>query len=625
MLPDIGNLCLYIALSICLFVSIAPILEKLGFSLQYKYYTVAWLAVFIVILISFFILIYSYIISDFSILNVVNNSHTSKPLIYKISGAWGNHEGSMLLWITAINVFTIIFCIMNRDESLGKLTLSVQAICNTFFIAFTLFISSPFTRIFPAPKNGFGLNPILQDIGLAMHPPVLYLGYVGFSISYSITISALILNKIDKFWAEIVRICSLISWCFLTAGIALGSWWAYRELGWGGFWFWDPVENASLMPWLSATALIHTINVYSKTGNLKQWSIILSIATFILSTLGMFLVRSGIVTSVHAFAADSSRGIYILSFLALLLLASTIIYMLKLNITREVTFPILSKPFFISINSLILVVAISTIIIGTIYPMILEILTGTKISVGAPYFNTVFNPMVIMLTGSCAIGSNLSWVKSKNFKKHILIFGLALISTSLFSIKINLAKEALATLGILFGLWLLFASISLLFTRDKKGSNFYNMFIGHLGFSIIVVSISMNAALNRETRTQLKIGETVNFLDYGISLSNIYYEKKANYLTQIAIIGIKSGNLKSSVKPEVRFFEVEQQQVVEPAIYKTVFSDLYITIDRIYSDQGVPVLIYYRPMIAWLWFGALLIVIAILRSAIISITNYFNK
>ena len=623
MLPDIGSLCLYIALSICLFISIAPILEKLGFSLKYKYYTVAWLAIFMAVLISFFILIYSYIISDFSILNVVNNSHTSKPLIYKISGAWGNHEGSMLLWITAINVFTIFFCIMNKDESLGKLTLSVQAICNTFFIAFTLFISSPFTRIFPAPKNGFGLNPVLQDIGLAIHPPVLYLGYVGFSISYSITISGLILNKIDKFWAEIVRICSLISWCFLTAGIALGSWWAYRELGWGGFWFWDPVENASLMPWLSATALIHTISVYSKTGDLKQWSIGLSIATFILSTLGMFLVRSGIVTSVHAFAADSSRGIYILSFLALLLLASTIIYMLKLNITREVAFPILSKPFFISANSLILVVAISTIIIGTIYPMILEILTGTKISVGAPYFNTVFNPMVIMLTGLCAIGSNLSWMK--NFKNYILIFGMALISTSLFSIKINLAKEGLATLGILFGLWLLFASISLLFTRNKKGSNFCSMVLGHLGFSIIVVSISMNAALTREIRTQLKIGETVNFLDYDITLSNIYYEKKDNYLTQIAIIGIKSSNLKTSVKPEVRFFEVEQQQIVEPAIYKTVFSDLYITIDRIYSDQGVPVLIYCRPMIAWLWFGALLIVIAILRSAIISITNYFNK
>ncbi|MDJ1407009.1 MAG: hypothetical protein MRQ13_01210 [Candidatus Midichloria sp.] len=374
------------------------------------------------------------------------------------------------------------------------------------------------------------------------------------------------------------------------------------------------------MPWLSATALIHTISVYSKTGDLKQWSIGLSIAAFILSTLGMFLVRSGIVTSVHAFAADSSRGIYILSFLALLLLASTIIYMLKLNITREVAFPILSKLFFISANSLILVVAISTIIIGTIYPMILEILTRTKISVGAPYFNTVFNPMVIMLTGLCAIESNLSWMKN-----YILIFGVALISTSLFSIKINLAKEGLATLGILFGLWLLFASISLLFTRNKKGSNFCSMVLGHLGFSIIVVSISMNAALTREIRTQLKIGETVNFLDYDITLSNIYYEKKDNYLTQIAIIGIKSSNLKTSVKPEVRFFEVEQQQIVEPAIYKTVFSDLYITIDRIYSDQGVPVLIYCRPMIAWLWFGALLIVIAILRSAIISITNYFNK
>jgi len=623
MLPDVGNLCLYVSLSLCLLLSASPLLEKLGFNLSYNYYKNSWFVIFFTILIAFFILIYSYIISDFSVLNVVNNSHTDKPLIYKISGAWGNHEGSMLLWITAINIFTIIFCLVNKDHQLGKLTLSIQSICNSFFIAFTLFISSPFTRIFPAPVNGFGLNPILQDIGLAMHPPILYLGYVGFSISYSITIAALILNKLDRFWADIVKICSLISWCFLTAGIALGSWWAYRELGWGGFWFWDPVENASLMPWLSATALIHAINVYRRTGDLKQWSIILSITTFILSIMGMFLVRSGIVMSVHSFAHDSSRGVYILSFLSLILLSSTIIYLIKSNKETKKIIQIRSMQFFISINNLILIVAVITIMIGTIYPMALEMLNGDKISVGAPYFNTVVNPMIIMLAGFCAIGSGLS----SKLNKHLIIFGISAFITAALSLKIGLT-EIMTVLGVLFGLWLFLSTTYLLFNNNHiKSRNFYNMILGHLGFSIIIISISINAGLSTESKKNLKIGETISFMDYQISLSNIFYEKRSNYLTQIAVINVKDGNSKITLNPEVRFFETEQQQTVEAAIYKTIFSDLYITVDRVYSELGVPVLIYYRPMMVWLWFGAILIVIASLRSALSAIISslYVNR
>ena len=624
MLPDIANLCLYIALSLCIFISISPIIEKTGINLKYGSYKNCWIAVFFLIFIAFFILIYSYVISDFSILNVVQNSHTNKPLIYKIAGAWGNHEGSMLLWITAINVFTIIFCLINKDESLGKLTLSIQAIGNTFFIAFTIFVSSPFTRIFPAPSNGFGLNPILQDIGLAMHPPILYLGYVGFSISYSITIAGLIANKIDKFWADIVRICSLISWCFLTAGIALGSWWAYRELGWGGFWFWDPVENASLMPWLSATILIHTITIYRKTGQLREWAIILAITTFTLSMLGMFLIRSGIVTSVHTFAVDSSRGIYILSFLALILLASLILYLKKIHIQQKVLINILSTEFFIIINNIILITSIFTIIIGTVYPMVLEIFTNTKISVGAPYFNTVFNPMIIMLSGFCALATGLLW--KKNIKKQTIFLCIAGTITASIATKFSVHHYLLSILGVFFGFWLLIATIFLLFSKIKNHNiNFYSMILGHLGFAIILISISINAVLSKEANVQLKIGDNINFAGYEVTLANVFYEKNNNYLTQIAVLNIKDGNTKITLNPELRFFEVEQQQTIESDIYKTIFADLYIAVDKVYSDSGLTILIYYKPMMIWLWFGALLIVIACARSAIIAIINYFNR
>ena len=624
MLPDIANLCLYVALSLCIFISISPILERTGITIKYTCYKNCWIAVFFFILIAFLILIYSYIISDFSILNVVQHSHTNKPLIYKISGAWGNHEGSMLLWITAINVFTVIFCLINHNETVGKLTLSIQAFFNIFFIAFTIFVSSPFTRIFPAPTNGFGLNPILQDIGLAMHPPILYLGYVGFSTSYSITIAALITNKINKFWADIVRICSLISWCFLTAGIALGSWWAYRELGWGGFWFWDPVENASLMPWLSATALIHAINVYRKTGHLREWSIILATTTFILSMLGMFLVRSGIVTSVHAFAVDSSRGIYILSFFSLILLASLILYLSKINLQQKVLVKILSIPFFISINNLILTVAIATIIIGTVYPMILEILTDTKISVGPSYFNTVFNPMIIILAGFCALTTGLLW--KKNIKNQAILLVIAIIIAVIIVIKFALKYQILAILGIFLGLWLIIATIFLLFNRDRNHNlNFYSMILGHLGFAIILIAIAINSTLSKEAHVKLKIGDDIEFAGYKISLINVFYEKKPSYLTQIAVINIKDGNTKITLTPELRFFEIEQQQKIKSDIYKTIFVDLYIAVDKIYSDSGLTMLIYYKPMMVWLWFGTLLIVIACARSAIIAIINYLNS
>lgn len=615
MIPDVGNLFLYLALICSFCIALLPVLQAIYKDIGLRPLKILWCTTFIFIVSALLCLIYSYVVSDFTVLNVVYNSHSSKPLLYKIVGSWGNHEGSMLLWISSVTFFSAAFALFVTPNKTTFLTLSLQAILNCFFISFTIFSCNPFNRVFPPPLDGLGLNPILQDIGLALHPPLLYLGYVGFSLAYSSAIAGLINNDINSNWARLIRPWVMLSWSFLTVGIGLGSWWAYRELGWGGFWFWDPVENASIIPWLTATALLHSLLVYQKTGHLRNWSVLLAIITFALSITGTFLVRSGVVTSVHAFAHDPQRGIFILIFLAVFTGASLILYALREtnNQTNNTTF--FSKITLITFNNLFLVAAAFTVILGTLYPMFLELFIGQKISVGAPYFNKIFTPFMVALCFLCLVGSQLSWQNNSmmNFVRKNYVTLLITFILTIFIIQYYHLDHPLICISIFASLWLLIVMFRLYFLsryyyRIRLTDRFYSMFFAHVGFGIIVLAISLNSALKNDLQVTMRIGESVDFNDLQIKLQNVVYDKKQNYLSQIGYFTVqKDDRIIAKMFPETRFFRVEKQQTAESAILHNLFYDVYITINEVYTNNSINVNLYYRPMMGWIWFGCILI------------------
>jgi cytochrome c-type biogenesis protein CcmF len=560
---------------------------------------------------AFLSLIVCYVISDFSVLNVVNNSHTAKPLIYKISGAWGNHEGSMLLWICSITFFSALFAYFSEDTELKKYTLVIQAFLTTFFIAFVVFTSNPFERIFPAPLNGYGLNPILQDIGLAMHPPMLYLGYVGFSLAYSGAISALILGRIDKEFAYTFRPWVMMSWSCLSLGIGLGSWWAYRELGWGGFWFWDPVENSSLMPWLTASALIHSLIVLQKYDRQKHWVLLLSIMTFTLSMIGTFLVRSNIITSVHSFAQDPRRGLFILGFLGFATSLGLLLYALKAHkfTIKEHELYFFSRPTFILFNNLFLSLAAFIVILGTLYPSVLEIVYNKKMSVGAPYFNSLIGPLSIGLLLFVNIGTQVNWQNTKVislYQANKIPFVISLIITCVICwlTKIN---GILYFLGIFFSIWLIIALITYTLAR-RISFKLLGMLLSHIGFAILVLSISLNAALEVEVEKPLKLNESLSVGKFKLTFTNIDLKKGKNYIARIAEFKVHKGNnLITTLYPETRFFPVELQQTTESAIHHALFYDLYIATGELEKSGLLMVRSYYKSMMSWVWLSGLLI------------------
>lgn len=615
MMADLGSLLLQLSMFLLILMAVQPIIAKTGIRFSYKVFTILWIIVSAMTFIAFLSLIYCYIQSDFSVLNVANNSHTAKPLIYKIAGVWGNHEGSMLLWVNAVNFSTLLFIALNHDENFGLKTLSTQSFINAFFMGFTIFASNPFIRLFPPPTEGLSLNPLLQDIGLALHPPCLYLGYVGFSIIYSMTIAALLSKKLNSSFAIIIKRCTAFSMCFLTIGITLGSWWAYRELGWGGFWFWDPVENASLMPWLSGLALLHAVNTYIKTTHMLRLTIVLSMTTFMLSILGMFLVRSGIVTSVHSFASDATKGLYVLCFLSAIFFLAVYVYKAKFQNNDPIEQTRTGMLFTLNLNTLILSVCIFTVALGTIYPMFLEILTGKKISVGAPYFNQIFNPLVILLCLVCTCAT--TYIK-KNQQKHayseIIILLLALCSCFVIH-TIEKLNFVLSFLGLFSGLCLLLSTLRI--SLSKHTHAWRSMILGHSGIAIAVIAISLNMAWSTEKTYIMQENDTVLFMKNEITLQKNNYKKIDNYITQQSVLRIfdKRSNTVFFLCPEVRLFYNEQQQTAEPDIYKKIFSDLYIATDGLYVDgKGIRVTVYYRPMMGWLFFSGFLVAFACLCS-----------
>ena len=610
----IGNYSLLLSLitSLSLLVIILINIKSLNDKLDYKIKNLIFFQFFFV-LVSFFSLIILFIISEFSNLTVYNNSHTTKPLFYKISGTWGNHEGSLLLWllILTFSIFLYFLFAKKRSNNEKFYTIIIQQIIIIGFSIFTIKTSNPFDLINPTPLNGLGLNPILQDPILAVHPPILYLGYVSTSIIFSSSLASLMVSKVDNNWAKHIKNWVFFSWIFLTAGILLGSIWAYYELGWGGFWFWDPVENVSLMPWLSLTALIHCILVLEKRDTLKSWSIILSISTFTLSVCGTFLVRSGILNSVHTFANDPDRGLYILIFLFFLIFASLIIFFIYENKLKNtnVAFGILTKESSILINNWFVMYFLAVILVGTIYPIFLEVISNHKISVGPPFFNKLIIPFLIPFLIFMSMGPNFNWIKNIKFKNKIpLIFFLILNIIIAFLILKNIGEAKLnLTLLLAASIYLFFTTFKDLIKKTKFKN--YSQQISHFGFALLILSIVMNAFLSREITTNLKVGEEINFNDNKIKFENVEINDVKNYKKLTAFFTIQENSSNFLFKPEIRIYNQPVIITSEADIKTNIFMDRFLVINLIKEDyEYFNVRYQEKPLMIWIWLSVLLII-----------------
>ena len=565
---------------------------------------------FFFVVISFLSLVFSFIVSDFSNETVFNNSHTTKPLFYKISGTWGNHEGSLLLWLLVLTLFIFIFLLRTKNQPVKYkiLTLVFQQLIIVGFFIFLIKTSNPFNYLFPVPEEGLGLNPILQDPALAIHPPILYLGYVGSSIIFSSALAATSLKMISSSWAFHIKNWILISWIYLTLGILLGSIWAYYELGWGGFWFWDPVENVSLMPWLALTTLLHCIMVLERKSILTSWIIILSIATFTLSMCGTFLVRSGILNSVHTFANDPERGLFILIFLFVLIFLSLFIFFFfhkdeKLN---KPSFSFLSKETSILINNWFMMYFLSVVLIGTIYPIFLDVISSEKISVGPPFYHKLIIPFLIPFLLMMAIGPKLKWIKSRlNDKIYLILLLLGSILLAFLILKNFNQNFLINTILISSALYLFFVTIRDFFIRKFEN---ISQNIAHFGFSLLILSILFNNLFSSEIITNLKVGETFDNSKTKIIFESVDQKKEKNYESIIANFKIQSSDgKKDKLSPELRIYNQPVIATSEADIKTTLMSDKFIVINLVQNQDFFNVRYQVKPFMLWIWISVILI------------------
>jgi cytochrome c-type biogenesis protein CcmF len=610
MINQLGNYSLYVALLISIFVisKTSLTLRKSSITLSGNIFSLISVQS-IMVIISFLTLIYAFVTSDFSNETVYNNSHTTKPLFYKISGTWGNHEGSLLLWLLVLTIFLFIFIVesKNLSQRYRTLTLFFQQIIIFGFLLFILFTSNPFSNLFPIPNEGTGLNPILQDPALAIHPPILYLGYVGTSIIFSSALAAIISGSINKSWASHIKKWVLVSWVFLSIGILLGSIWAYYELGWGGFWFWDPVENVSLMPWLCLTALLHTIFTLEKRDIFHSWAVILSITTFALSMSGTFLVRSGILNSIHTFANDPSRGVFILCFLFILIFLSILIYFfyqktIKENLTKPY---LISKETAVLLNNLFMMFFLSVVLIGTVYPIFLEVINNEKISIGPPFYHKLLIPFLIPFLFFMAIGPNIKWINDKigkiNFTQ-VSIFIISIIVSYFFVKKYGVSYLLSLPLFIL-SIFLFFITIKDFFGKKVNISQK----ISHFGFSLLILSILLNGVLSKEFSSNMKVGDERKFLNKTIKFESIKVIKEQNYQSLIGEFNIKDENNSLSLKPELRIYDQPQTITSEADISSTIFSDNFLVFNVLKNDGFYNVRYQIKPFMIWIWISVILI------------------
>ena len=624
LLIDFGHLTLVLCLFSSIFLMLLPIFNS-QFENDFLLKTVKPITKlsFIFSLISFIILMIGFIFSDFSIDLVAQHSHTLKPLIYKISGTWANHEGSLLLWILILQFFAFLLTYSSVPILFLSKVLSIQGAVSSAFLALCLFSSNPFLRSNTFPTQGAGLNPILQDLGLAFHPPILYVGYVGLSVSFSFSIAALISGGIDRIWAKWVRPWIMIAWVMLTLGIGLGSFWAYYELGWGGWWFWDPVENAAIMPWLLTTALIHSVMVLENRNQLKAWTILLSILSFSFSILGTFIVRSGIITSVHSFATDPKRGLIILSILGIFTIIPLTLYVFKKNLfNTHRNFNIISKESTLIINNFFLVVSTLIILTGTLYPLGLEYFTNKQITVGPPYFISTLTPIMLIIMLFMGLGPIINW-RENTFRNSILkILPSIILSFLLFFILIvfySLSFSAL--LGYTFAGWI-FANVAILVLSNTSirkifieykflSSNQIAVSLAHLGIAVFAIGAISDSFFSKEVTLRSYPGENItienNVLKFDSSIQRIGPNFISN--TSKLILYDNAGQIKTILFPEKRIYPIEQQTTSEVAIHRQFKRDLYIVLGDGNKNSGYTFRIYLKPFISMIWIGCILMVL----------------
>ncbi|WP_417741168.1 heme lyase CcmF/NrfE family subunit [Salipiger sp.] len=587
-------------------------------------------AQFLLVLISFAALTHAFVTSDFSLRLVVMNSHSAKPMLYKISGVWGNHEGSMLLWVMILSLFGALAAWFggNLPPTLRARVLGVQAMVGVAFFAFILMTSNPFLRMAVPPFDGQDLNPLLQDPGLAFHPPFLYLGYVGLSICFSFAVAALIEGRVDAAWGRWVRPWTLLSWVFLTIGIALGSWWAYYELGWGGFWFWDPVENASFMPWLLAAALLHSAIVVEKREALKSWTILLAILAFGFSLMGTFIVRSGLLTSVHAFATDPERGVFILAILVIFTGGALTLFAARAGAMQaKGVFGVVSRESALVANNILLAVACFVVFVGTLWPLVAEMLFARKLSVGAPFFNMAFTPFMVMLGLLLPIGAMLSWKRAKVgrvMRQLAPALGLAIAVAGLFW-TIQTGRSLLGPVGLFLGTWLVAGAVTDLLSRIGKSRDYSRLLrlpradwgkaVAHGGLGICMAGIAGLMAWQQEDIRVAELNQPFELGGYEFELLGVERVRGPNYFSTMGEVAVRQdGEEIAHLYPEKRDYPVAKMPTTEAAIDYRFLRDLYVVIGDPQSGGGWTMRVYIKPLANWIWGGCILMALGGLLS-----------
>ena len=630
MIPEIGHFSIILAL----WVSVAQTLICFGGAVRSSPRLIAFpryssYVIFLLTLAGFCCLATSFLVDDFSVLNVASNSNSQLPWPYKLAASWGSHEGSLLLWVLMLSGWMSAVSLFSKQmpDEMRSLILGVMSAIAIGFYLFMLLTSNPFDRLLPPAVDGRDLNPLLQDPGMVIHPPMLYMGYVGFSVVFAFAIGALISGKLDSTWARWSRPWTTAAWCFLTVGIALGSWWAYYELGWGGWWFWDPVENASFMPWLCGTALIHSLSVTEKRGSFKIWTVLLSIITFSLSLLGTFLVRSGVLTSVHAFATDPERGVFILGFLIVVIGASLLLFAWRApKVGLGGNFNFISRESALLANNVLLVVAAASVLLGTLYPLFLDAMGLGKISVGPPYFDAIFFPLMAPAMFLMGIGPVLRWKNAKTLElatKLKWAFAISLVSAIIVPILMG-GWSVFVSIGLLLGFWIVVSGLVNLLEqirRIRMGSertifqvinslprSYYGMLVAHFGVAVFIFGVTLVKGYEEERDVKLAVGGAVELSGYRFSLASLDDLIGPNYngIKGTVFVHGADGKLVSTLYPEKRFYHVQSMPMTEAAIDTGFFRDLYVSLGEALEDGSWVVRVYLKPFVDWIWGGAFL-------------------
>jgi len=616
MIPELGHYALILALCIAVIQGVLPLVGAHQGRREWLILArPAAQTVFLLLLIAFLCLTWSFYINDFSVLYVAEHSNSLQPMMYRLGAVWGGHEGSLLLWVFLLSTWTILVAQLSKalDEFMVSRVIGVLGLVNSGLLLFVVATSNPFTRLLPAAQDGRSLNPLLQDPGLVFHPPMLYMGYVGFSVAFAFAIASLLSGRLDAAWARWSRPWTTAAWIFLTLGIALGSWWAYYELGWGGWWFWDPVENASFIPWLVGTALLHSLAVTEKRGGFKSWTLLLAITAFSLSLLGTFLVRSGVLTSVHAFATDPKRGIFILIFLSLVVGSSLALYAWRApKSTMGGKFSLSSRETLILLGNVFLVVSAGSILLGTLYPLLIDALHLGKISVGPPYFNSVFVPLTAPLLVLMGIGPWANW-KNTNLLtviKRLWLAGLVAIVAGI-AIPLTMGEFTwLASLGFLLAFWVIASGCLQIIRQAKTGKptrSFIGMQFAHLGIAVFVIGVTMVGAYQEEKDVRMSAGETVSVGGYQIQLQTVKSVPGPNYNAMRGTFLLsKNGVNETTLYPEKRSYFTSTMPMTEAAIDIGLTRDIYVSLGEDLGDQSWAVRVYYKPFVDWIWGGCLL-------------------